>query len=199
MKITSWVKLYISGISSCLNAAPLFKIPKNSSYTQLPTQVNNSNESYSSETTRLSGDIPRSLNLIQIKASPCCNEKGLILATEPWETGSLWEITARDKIYFLQKAPSIQSYHFTSRILFFCFTEDFGIFTEANYDYISFISSTINIFFKENQPKKINLNCPSSYCRLGIPIFFKDTLTQQWLVCTEGTMATFQQFNNPHL
>lgn len=48
--------MYISGISNFSYAVPLFKIPKNSNYAQLPTQVNNSNEPYSSETTRLSGD-----------------------------------------------------------------------------------------------------------------------------------------------
>lgn len=153
MKITSWIKLCISGISISLTELHFPKSLK-TPVTHNCQQVNNSNEPYSSETTRLSGDIPRSLNLTQIKASPCCNEKGLILATEPWETSSLWEITAPDKICFCKRlrlfSPTIsevESYCFVSlKALKFLQKQ---IMTTFQFLYLFYYKYMI----KENQPK----------------------------------------------
>lgn len=82
-------------------------------------------------------------------------QKGLILATEPWETEILKKSIARDKIYFCKRFYlSNQFYFFTSNTLFFCFTKKSGIFTEANYDYFSIpLSLYYKYMIKENQSR----------------------------------------------
>lgn len=98
--------------------------------------------------------IRRSLNLTQIKASTCCNEKGLILAMEPWETKSFWEITVHDKIYFCKRlclfSPTIsqvESYTFVSlKTLEFLKKQ---IMTTFQFCYLFYYKYMI----KENQPK----------------------------------------------
>lgn len=86
-------------------------------------------------------------------------KKGLILATEPWETRSLWEITAHDKTCFCKRfclfSPTIlrvESYSFVSlKTLEFLQKQ---IMTTFQFLYLFYYKYMI----KESQPKySVNL------------------------------------------